>query len=645
MGDHFDTKKLSAAGFLISLGIIFGDIGTSPLYVMKAVIGKESINEALIYGGVSAVFWTLTLMTSLKYVLIILRADNNGEGGIFSLYNLVKRQKKWLIVPAIIGGSTLLSEGMITPPLSISSAIEGLEPKFPTIPTIPITVAILCVLFFFQRYGTSVVGKLFGPVMAVWFTMLGVLGAIQIGQYPGVLKALNPMYAIDLIRYGTQGVWVLGAVFLCTTGAEALYSDLGHCGRKNIQTSWIFVKISLLLNYFGQAAWLHNHLGEGLGDINPFFAIMPSWFLYAGIFISTAAAIIASQALISGSFTLISEAIRLGFYPKISLNYPSNVKGQLYIPSINTILFIGCLAVVFYFKRSSNMEAAYGLSVCATMMCSTILLTHYLLRKRVHIILILAFLSFFILLESTFLISNLAKFLHGGYFTMILAISIITLMYIMIRAKSIKSRYVQHVKISDYTNQLVALSNDHSVPKYSTHLVFLSNSRQGDSIEQKVMYSILQKQPKRADIYWFVHIDVTDEPFTMEYKVQTLAKEDVIKITFKLGFRVQQRINVFMRKVVEDMVHGKEIDITSRYHSLKERQVTGDFRFVIIEETIGADHELPLFEQFILNSYITIKNISAAPAKWFGLDTSATVIEQVPLLIHPVTGIKLKRIE
>jgi KUP system potassium uptake protein len=644
MSHHKQLSNLSTAGLLISLGIIFGDIGTSPLYVMKAIIGKETISELMVYGGISCVFWTLTLMTTIKYVLITLRADNKGEGGIFSLYTLVRKQGKWLRIPAIIGGATLLADGMITPPVSVSSAIEGLELKFPGIPTVPIVIIIISILFLFQRFGTAVVGRFFGPVMFVWFSMLGVLGFASIMEHPEVLKALNPYYAFQLLTTNSLGFWILGSVFLCTTGAEALYSDLGHCGRKNIQVSWIFVKICLVLNYFGQGAFLLKSEGRQLLE-NPFYGLMPEWFLLIGIGIATLATIIASQALITGSFTLISEAIRLDFYPKVSLNYPSNVKGQLYIPSINFILWLGCILVVLLFRNSGNMEAAYGLSITITMISTTILLIYFLKRVKVASTLIWIFFIVYFSIEVTFLISNLAKFFHGGYFTILLAGLIVFLMVVMYKAKEIKQRFTQYVSINDYKDQLVSLSNDHSIPKYSTHLVFLSNSKSEKTVEQKIMYSILQKQPKRADIYWFVHIEVSDEPYTMDYEVTQIAKEDVIKIVFKLGFRVQQRINIFMRKVVEDLVNNHEIDVTSRYHSLKERKVTGDFRFIIVEEILGSDNELPFIEKIIMNTYINVKSISAVPTKWFGLDTSATLVEKVPLVIKQVEGIKLRRLK
>ncbi|MCS6796332.1 MAG: KUP/HAK/KT family potassium transporter, partial [Raineya sp.] len=615
-----DLHKFSVAGALVTLGIIFGDIGTSPLYVMSAVISTiekngNAVNQDFIFGAVSAVFWTLTMQTTLKYVVITLRADNKGEGGIFSLYTLVRRQSKWLVVVAMIGGSMLLAEGIITPPISVVSAIEGLRQINPNIEERHILVLatiIITFIFFLQRFGTAFVGKSFGPIMLVWFSMLGILGIFQIVRYPEILKAINPYYAYRMLAQLPNGFWILGAVFLCTTGAEALYSDLGHCGRGNVRVSWAFVKTMLLLNYFGQGAWLISQPKIKSG-INPFYGIMPDWFVITGVIIATLAAIIASQALISGSFTLVSEAIRLNLFPKLKINYPSKFKGQLYIPSVNTMLYLGCIGVVWFFKESAAMEAAYGLSVNTTMLMSTILLSHFLYSKRIPVWGIMIFLFVYASIELSFYTTNLIKFAHGGYVTFVIASAIVFVMWVRNRAVEIKRRLTEYVKISDYLEQIKELSKDVSVPKYATHLVFLSTMRSDDKVEQKIIYSILQKQPKRADIYWFVHIEVTDEPYTMEYRAKIIADNDLVKVEFRLGFRVEQKISLFLRLVIQDMVRNGEIDVRSRYHSLKSRNVIGDFRFVILEEVLSSDNDLPFIEQFILNTDISIKNWTASP--------------------------------
>ncbi len=666
MGNHDNTShKLGLAGVLITIGIIFGDIGTSPLYVMGAIVGENKISEKLILGALSCIFWTLTLQTTVKYVIITLRADNKGEGGIFSLYTLVRRYKKWLIVPAIIGGAALLADGIITPPISITSAIEGLEDKEKgiDIPTVPIVIGILFVLFTIQQFGTKFIGKAFGPVMLIWFLMLGVFGSIALIQNPSVLKAINPYYAIDLLATYPKGFWLLGSVFLCTTGAEALYSDLGHCGRPNIRISWMFVKVALLVSYFGQGAKLLSPkfiasngdfikivdrtgpVEEIVKELKPFFLIIPDWFLLPSVIIATAAAIVASQALISGSFTLINEAMRLGLWPKVKINYPSNIKGQLYIPSVNWSLLIGCIGVVIFFGRSANMEAAYGLSIILCMLSTTVLLMFYMIRKRWNSILIVALALVFMTVESAFLIANLDKFPHGGYITLGIGAILVGVMYIMVKSKIINRKYIEFVKLKNYGELVKQLSVDETIPKYATHLVYMTAAEKNDEVEEKVIYSILQKQPKRADIYWFIHVNTVDEPYKAQYKVTHFYDEDVVRIDFILGFRVEPRISQMFRQVVEDMVKNKEIDITSRYASLSKNNFVGDFRFIVIQKYLSNDNELPWFQKIILNAYFFIKRFSLSEPKAYGLDSSNVLVEKFPLVISNVKPIQLRRIE
>ena len=646
--DNHHFNKVTLAGLVVTLGIIYGDIGTSPLYVLKAIVGDKPINKDIVLGAVSCIFWTLTLQTTIKYVIITLRADNNGEGGIFSLYALVRRTKaKWLLFPAIIGGSTLLADGIITPPISVASAVEGLRLINPNITTVPIVIGIISGLFFIQQFGTKFVGKFFGPLMLIWFSMLAILGVSQLCLDISVLKALNPYYAYYVLSHYPNALILLSAVFLCTTGAEALYSDLGHCGKKNIRMSWIFVKTCLVLNYFGQAAWLISHQGERMTSFaggNPFFSIMPDWFLITGIIIATTAAVVASQALISGSFTLINEAIRLNFWPKVKVVYPTNLRGQLYIPSVNWLLMVGCIFIVLFFRESSNMEAAYGLAIVMTMLMTTTLLTYYLILKRYNPIFIAGCLVTYLIIEISFLIANLSKFVHGGYVTLLIASLLIVVMWVWYEARKIRNRYVEFIKIKDYLKLLTDLSNDMSVPKYSTHLVYLTSADKSDELESKIIYSIMQKQPKRADIYWFVHVDVVDEPYRLEYKVRELVHEDVIRIDFRLGFRVAPRINVMFRKVVQDMVQRHEVDITSRYESLNKNNVIGDFRFVVIEKFLSNENELPFYEKIILDIYFVLKHLSLSEEKAFGLDTSSVAVEKVPLIISPSRDINMVRI-
>lgn len=644
-------SKLTLGGLLISLGIIYGDIGTSPLYVMKAILGDHIINADIVLGGISAVFWTLTLQTTIKYVIITLSADNHGEGGIFALYALVKKTKiKWLIVPAIIGGSALLADGIITPPISVSSAVEGIRTYYPQINTIPIVIGILFVLFTIQQFGTKLVGKFFAPMMMIWFGMLAILGVVQISQHTEVFKALNPYYAYHLLSIHPEGFFVLGFVFLCTTGAEALYSDMGHCGRKNIRISWIFVKTALVLNYFGQGAYLIHHEGQTLESLggtngNPFYLIMPDWFQPIGIIIATLAAVIASQALISGSFTLINEAMRLNFWPKVKIKYPTELKGQLYIPSINWLLFFGCVGIVLHFEESSNMEHAYGLAIILCMIMTTILLNYYLILKRVKLYFIVPLITIYLAIEFSFLAANITKFAEGGYVTLFIAAILISIMTIWYLAKKINKSYTKIVKIEDYKKVLVELSADLSIPKYATHLVYMTNAGRVDEIEEKVMYSILQKRPKRADIYWFVHVNILTEPYKTEYRVTEIVKDDLYRVDFNLGFREPTKINLMFREVIRDMVKKGEVDITSRYESLNKNNIIGDFKFVLSEKFLSNDSDLRWHEKIIMNSYFFIKKLSLSEERAFGLDSSSVKVEKFPMVFHAPQNIGLTRVK
>jgi len=647
-------KKISAAGMLITLGIIFGDIGTSPLYVFQTLMteGKDA-SEPFVFGVLSCIFWTLTLQTTFKYIFITLQADNHGEGGIFSLYALVRRYGKWLAIPAIIGAGTLLADGIITPPISVASAIEGLG-QVPSLAdtmkpgaeiTILVILGIIFLLFLFQQFGTKVVGGAFGPVMLVWFVMIGTIGTSQIIHYPSVFKALNPYYAAHMLWSRPGAFWLLGAVFLCTTGAEALYSDLGHCGRKNIQVTWIFVKITLLLSYLGQGAWVLNHASEIKFDsVNPFYSIVPHFFLIPSVIIATLATIIASQALISGSFTLISEAISMNLWPKITVKYPSNIRGQIYIPAINWVLCLGCVAVTLYFQKSEAMTAAYGFSITIAMLMTTLLMSYYMRYKR-HwpVWLVVLILCIFISTESSFFISNSPKILKRLFF-LVFEFGLIFTMYTWFKARKITNRFLHFVDLKTKLPLLNALSADESVSKFATHLVYLTKANNSKQIEEKIFYSILSRKPKRADTYWFLHIERMDDPYTMEYSVEEIEHGKVIRVEFRLGFRIQPRINVLFRKVVEDMVSRNEVDILSRYESLRKFNQTADFQFVIIEKFLSYNNEFSVRESFILNSYFAIKKIAQTEAKAFGLDTSETRIEKIPLVVKPVTNIVMKRV-
>jgi KUP system potassium uptake protein len=651
-------NKVTGAGLIIALGIIYGDIGTSPLYVLNAIIKDKVINEELILGSLSCIIWTLTLQTTFKYVILTLKADNKGEGGIFSLYALVRRRKKWLVMPAMLGGAALLADGIITPPISVTSAVEGLKqlPRLNIVEGDPviiyIVIGILSLLFFVQQFGTASIGKLFGPIMAVWFTMLAVLGSSHLLDDVGIFKALSPHYAFELLTNYPKGYWLLGAVFLCTTGAEALYSDLGHCGRDNIRISWVFVKTCLILNYLGQGAWLlAAHHGEIItslkvdGGFNAFYGVMPQWFKLAGIIISTTAAIIASQALLSGSFTLISEAMRLNLWPKMKIIYPTEEKGQLFIPGINFLLFLGCIGIVLFFKKSSNMEAAYGLAITMCMISTSILFANFLVSHRVLPIWIYLYLSVYLTIEVSFLIANLEKFPHGGYITLIIGGGLFTVMYTWFRSRKIKNRYIEFVRLQQYIPLIKELSVDTTIPKFATHLVYMTSANNPKEIEHKIVYSILNKKPKRADVYWFVHVDVLDDPYTCEYGVEHIMTDNIIRVEFRLGFRVDQRINLMFRKVVQDLVANQEVNITSRYESLERNNVVGDFQFIVLEKYLSQDNELGFFERIVMKLYFWIKEISLSEERGFGLDPGFVTVEKFPLIVAPVSRLNLKRIK
>ena len=653
---RIDLKKATPLGLIIALGIVYGDLGTSPLYVFNAIIRDKEITETLILGGLSCVIWTLTLQTTVKYIILTLQADNNGEGGIFSLYALIRRQKKWLVFPAMIGGAAILADGIITPSITVTSAIEGLK-QIPAMSGIggdqivTIVVGILLLLFFFQQFGTASIGKLFGPMMFLWFLMLAILGSMHLLDFIEIFKAFNPWYAIQLLILYPNGFWILGAVFLCTTGAEALYSDLGHIGKKNIRISWIYVKLALIINYLGQGAWLlsHHHgrvLTKEIIDsgFNPFYGIMPEEFKMAGLVIATIAAIIASQALISGSFTLISECMRLNLWPRMRIVYPTEERGQLYIPGVNTILLIGCLSITLYFRTSSNMEAAYGLAITLCMLATSILFANYLISKRTPPVLIWIYLFIYLGIELSFLVANLEKFPHGGYVTLIVGGLLFSTMYVWFRARKIKNRYLEFVRLDHYLPTIQTLSNDSTIPKQATHLVFLTSANNPREIEHKIVYSILNQKPKRADIYWFVHVDTQDEPYTSDYTVEAIVPNEVIRIELRLGFRVEPRINLMFRKVVQDLVANKEVNITSRYESLQKNNVVGDFQFVVMEKFLSQDNELPVFERMVMKVYFFLKKWSLNEARGFGLEQSNVTVEKFPLIVAPVQRLKLNRV-
>ena len=627
--------KLSLMGVIVTLGIVFGDIGTSPLYVMKAIVrAGNPVNAEYIIGAVSCIIWTLTLQTTVKYVLIALRADNKGEGGILALYALIRRHsRKWFYFLAIIGASTLIADGVITPSITVLSAIEGLKVYEPETPVVPIALCIVTVLFFIQQFGTNMIGKLFGPLMLLWFSMLGVLGAMHIGDYIPILQAFNPLHAIRLLTSNPEWFLILGAVFLCTTGAEALYSDLGHCGINNIRTSWAFVKVMLILNYLGQGAWIIAHVNNLTSGLTPFYAIMPHGMLFFGIVMATIAAIIASQALISGSFTIFSEAMNLKFWPRQKIKYPTDVKGQLYIPFVNMSLFILCVIVILFFKSSERMEAAYGLSITITMLMTTFLLSAYLTIRRVNRWLTLLFLIVFVGLESIFFVANMAKFMNGGWVTMLLASVMIAIMYVWYNATTIRNSQIQIRDVRESFSIISDIKNDESIPKYATNIVYLTKLGGKYDIEQKILYSIINKHPMRADHYFLLHIDYQDSPSTLEYDVTTLVPDTLYRINLRLGFRIHPLVNRYFRQIIEDMVAKDGFSLASSYPSLAKHNVMGNFVFVLINRIYSTFASFSFKERLIMDAYEWIDHLKLSMTRSLGLNTSNVLIENVPLTL------------
>jgi KUP system potassium uptake protein len=632
---------------LISLGIIYGDIGTSPIYTFGFIVDDHVITEDLILGGLSCVFWTLTLITTIKYVYLALSADNKGEGGIFALYALVRRYKAgWVIFPAIIGCATLISDGFITPAISVTSAIEGLRTLDPTITTktiITIVIVILVLLFVFQQFGSEVVGRAFGPIMLVWFSFIAVIGFSHLIHKPEILKALNPMYAANLLVQYPGGFWILGAVFLCTTGAEAMYSDLGHVGKSNIRLGWGFVKVALLLSYFGQGAWLLEHEGQLLGDKVPFFEIIPDYLLIFGVIIATMATIIASQALISGTFTLVNEAMKLKLWPATRVRYPSQVKGQIYIPAINWILLAGCIIVVLVFEESEKMAGAYGLAITFDMLMTTTLLVYYfsVTRKSTWRSIGLGILFFSI--EGSFLVSNLNKFAHGGWFSFTIATLFFLMMYILLRARKLRERHTEFVDLKHYVGMIQDLQMDTSVPKEASNLVYLAMADSKRYIDSNIIYSIFKKRPKRADVYWFVHVDTVDSPFTSKYVVDTIIPKKCFFIRIKLGFKTDHRVNLIFNKIIHEMADAGEIDLTSPYPALHKYSMMADFKFIILHSWASSDSEISTFERFIIQGYRVLKANSLSTEELYGIEAANLEVEKVPIQVGPQAKIKIKR--
>ncbi len=645
--DGSSLRRITLAGMLVTVGIVFGDIGTSPLYVMKAIVGVNPGYDAdYIIGAISCVIWTLTLQTTVKYVLIALRADNKGEGGILALFALLRRQPRgWLYIVAAVGAAMLVADGVITPAITVTTAVEGLRIVAPSTPVMPVVIGVILLIFMMQRVGTGRIGRCFGPFMLAWFLMLGVLGAVNLPACPEVLKAFNPWYAVKLLVSSPSWFMIMGAVFLCTTGAEALYSDLGHCGRRNITASWMFVKVMLILNYLGQGAWLLTHAREAAGGINPFYAVMPQWMTLAGVAMSTGAAIIASQALLSGSFTIFSEAVNLGFWPRLKIDYPSTEKGQLYVSSVNWCLLAGCLLTVVIFRDSSHIEAAYGLAVTIAMLTTTLLLAFWLRLRGVNMIVVGAFFTFFMTVEGIFFFANMSKFVHGGWFSLMIAAVVGSIMIVWRNSTRRRASFIEYRRMADSAATISAVKADKEIPKYASNLVYLSRSGDPSLVESKLLYSIVNKQPKRADHYWFVHIDHVDSPDELSYSVSVAVPETIYVVTMHLGFRVAPRISVYLRQIVEDLVVSGDLDLRSGYPSLRREGIPGDFRFIILHRIFSPTSICGATTALLMRLHDILRHIGVSDTSAYGLDTSVVTAETVPLIINTSSGRRIVREE
>ncbi|MBQ3256727.1 MAG: KUP/HAK/KT family potassium transporter [Oscillospiraceae bacterium] len=655
-------NKFKFSLFLVTIGIVYGDIGTSPMYVMKSILegngGIANVNEQFIVGSLSLVIWTITLLTTIKYVLIAMKADNHGEGGIFSLYALVRHHGKWLIFPAMVGGAALLADGILTPAVTVTTAVEGLR-SIEAISrfldnqwtVVLITLTIISVLFSIQHTGTSRIGSSFGPVMLLWFSFLGLTGLLQVVHNPWILKAFNPIYAVEVLLspYNKAGFMILGSVFLATTGAEALYSDMGHVGRENIYFSWPFVKLCLIINYLGQGAWIISNTASAplhaIHDLNPFFMMLPEFLRPFAVLLGAAAAVIASQALITGSYTLVSEAIMLNLLPHLEIHYPADTKGQLYIGMVNKVLWVGCALVVLYFRSGARMESAYGLAITVTMLMTTVLISVYLNKVKQRKLLSVGVLIIFGMIEAVFFASSLTKFTHGGYVTVILTCVLLALMYVWHRGTRLERKFYHHLNMPDYIDELDKLRKDTELPLYCHNLVYLESANNEPTIDRDILYSILDRDPKRAEAYWFISVHVTDEPDTLEYDVETFGTDFIFRVRMNIGFKCDQRINRYLRQIVRDLQESGELPLQHKKHSIYDKNTVGTFKFCIIHKLIPHKSELTGMDKAVLKTKYFVRGLAGSKTTWYGLDASNVIIEKVPMSIPSHTDSKpIKRI-
>ena len=644
-------EKFGMGMFLVALGIVYGDIGTSPMYVMKSIVegngGIAQVDREFIVGSLSLIIWTITLLTTIKHVLIALRADNHGEGGIFALYSLIRHCGKWLILPTMIGGCTMLADGVLTPAVTVTTAVEGLRSieamdaflGSGQAVVIVIALAIISLLFIIQRSGTSSIGKLFGPVMMVWFLFLGITGLwLSLGDL-SILQALNPVYAIKILFSpdNKEGFLILGSVFLCTTGAEALYTDMGHVGRNNIFISWPFVKICLILNYMGQCTWIIQNQGnpviQAIEDLNPFYMMLPEPLRPVAILLSALAAIIASQALISGSYTLVHEAASLDLMPHLNVQYPSDTKGQIYIPFVNNILWFFCALVVLYFQSGSRMENAYGLAITISMLMMTVMFCVYIGVVHKQRIAAVIFTVVFFALEGVFFISSLGKFMAGGYVAIIISLAILFIMICWYRGTQIEQAQNIFLQMREHLQDIKDLQMDITIPLCSHNMVYLVKGNESEKIDRDILYSILDKDPKRADAYWFISVNTTDDPYQKNYEVETYGTDYIFRVNLYLGFKVKPSVNIYLRQVVHDLLATGELPKQDKRHSIYGPSDVGSFKFCMIRKMMPKEGDIGAADDLLLRAKYTIRLLGGSPLQWFGLETSNLIIEYVPLFL------------
>ncbi|MCI1984296.1 MAG: KUP/HAK/KT family potassium transporter [Bifidobacteriaceae bacterium] len=659
---QMSRDKVSLGMSIVALGVVYGDIGTSPLYTIQSFIsgqgGIQYADRPAVLGMLSLLFWSVTLITTVKYVLIAMRIDNKGEGGIFALYTLVRRYGKWLAVAAMLGGAAFLADSVLTPAVSISSAVEGLK----TIPalesvfdgndnlTLIITVVIIIILFAVQSRGTERIGKVFGSVVMVWFAFLAVTGIMNLSNDWSVFEALNPMYGLQfLVAPGNKaGLAIMGTVFLSTTGAEALYSDMGHVGRGNIYVTWPLIKIALVLCYFGQGAWiLKNNTNPEMmkvDNLNPFFQMMDPSIRTVAVVLSVAAGVIASQALITGAFTMVSEATGLNWMPHLQVRYPARTRGQLYIPAINAVLCVATLSVLALFRDSEHISAAYGLALTITMITTTVLLAAYIwwgMKKKFFAI---VFTVVFLAIQILFLLASLTKFFHGGWFTMALTLAILFIMYAWDVGTKVERSQRRHLSPEEFLPALDMLHRDERIDYCSDNVVYLTSDPELRRLDTDIFYSIFADHPKRARAWWAVSVQVTDDPFTREYSVENFGTDFLFRVRIRIGFKVNQNVATYLHQIMHDLIASDELpEQATIYPKLDEDQQIGTIKYILIHKNLIPESKITSRGALSLRVKYAIRHVAGSPVKWFGLAAYNPLVEVLPLFVSTVAVPPLKR--